>query len=83
MANLNIGPSYNEFVGKILNGERAPISESFDRHSTELMYDYGLKTVFNREDSEHQPNGGIIDMVSVKLLIINLTQNTCFRYELV
>jgi len=83
LAHLNIDPSYKEFVGQILNGEKEPTSEAFDRRSTEPSFGYELKAIVDREGNEHQPGGGGVDMVSLELPIKNVIQNTRLGNDLV
>ncbi|TKX64503.1 hypothetical protein EXE45_16490, partial [Halorubrum sp. SP9] len=82
LAHLNIDPSYREFVGEILNGEREPDSEAFDRRSTEPAFGYELKAIVDRDGNEHEPGGGGVDMVSLELPIRNIIQNTRLRHDL-
>ena len=82
LAHLNIDPSYREFVGKILDGQREPDSEAFDRGSTETAFGYELKAIVDGDGNEHEPGGGGVDMVSLELPITNIIQKTRLRYDL-
>lgn len=83
LAHLNIDPSHKEFVGEILNGEKEPGSESFDRRSTEPRFGYELKAIVDRDGNEHQPGGGGVDMVSLELPVQNIIKNTRLQHNLV
>ena len=82
LAHLDIDPSYKEFVGKILNGEKEPESEVVDRRSAEPQFGYELKAIVDRDGNEHQPGGGGVDMVALELPIKNVIQNTRLKHDL-
>ena len=83
LAHLDINPTHHEFVGKILNGEQQPNSETFDRTSPYTEFGYELKAIVTSDGEEHQPGGGGVDMVPLDLPAQNIIENTRLGNDLV
>lgn len=80
MGHLNIDPSRRKFVEEILDGKASRPSELFERETVDK--DYRLKAIVEKDGTEHSPDSGGVDMVSLELPRARLLEKSRLQYDL-
>ena len=77
LGELNIDPRHAEFVRDLVEGEAGDpnVVESFSR-SPPLEDEFELIAIVDKNDEEHPPGEGGIDMEPLKLPVKNILENT-------
>lgn len=76
----DIPVSYAEFVEALMRGEGDLERDSF--HRVPLEPEWELDAIIDRDGEEHAPSGGGVDMVSLKLPIQRILDETRLRHGL-
>ncbi|MGZ0746708.1 hypothetical protein AB2S56_005915 [Haloparvum sp. AD34] len=79
LAHLNIDPSYQSFVGGIVNGQQSSDADGFNRR-TRYEFGYELKAIVDSDGEEHQPGGGGVDMVALHMPAQKIEQETRLQH---